>query len=121
MTSACGPPACWVWPVPRTSPSRPTITQPTRGLGSDRPMACAASANAWRMCTRAAGLRSGETVGTGFIGVASAATGSGEYLDGDRQTVIVRRKRPRAGGVAADHQVVVQQSGSRGLVAAGLV
>jgi hypothetical protein len=39
----------WVWPRPTTRPPPSTMTQPTRGLGSQRPTACSASASASRM------------------------------------------------------------------------
>ena len=42
ITSACGPPACWVKPS-NTRPSASSRRQATRGLGSLRPTACAAS------------------------------------------------------------------------------
>lgn len=46
MTSAWGPPACWVNPSPSMCPSRDVMMHPTLGLGLDKPMALLASANA---------------------------------------------------------------------------
>ena len=51
-TSACGPPACCVWPRASSRLGGAKTTQPTRGLGSTTPMLCAAQSSATRIVVR---------------------------------------------------------------------
>jgi hypothetical protein len=76
ITSACAPPACWVEPLPSTRPSACPITQPTRGLGSDKPIASSASASASRSRTVSRAL-SGTAASPHYAGVASRAQALG--------------------------------------------
>src|SRR5947209_18068413 len=97
MISACAAPASCVWPRPAIAPSTPTITQPTRGFGSERPTACAASA-------RAAAIGVG-TGGAEVAGMFSRATRSRLMRLGGR----------RAGAAFAavdDEEVAAEQGGA---------
>ena len=77
MISAWASPAFWVWPSPRTRPSGETITQPTRGLGSDKPTARRASARACCMkgSIESIGLFSGKPLARGKRPVVGRAAG----------------------------------------------